>query len=932
MNRTSKALVIFGALLIWYALVGFLIAPALIRHFGEAQLKENFNPDSSIAKVRINPFTGAFRVEGLQVSDLSGTWSLAWEKAEINLSGLTLLRFYPVVDVVRLTGADARYEYRAKAESVETVEPADGGDGDWRALVERLNLTEIPELRVDLLEVTDGRFEFIDHSSAELFTKTIDPINFTLRDFTTVVEGDSAMRFVAVSDEGASLSWEGDFQSRPIRSSGNLKLSGLAVHDLSPYYSRFIRFKLQRANFDLNLDYRLDLSDVDNLFQIESGQVELLDVLCEPVDQDNQLISIDSVRAEGLGFRFPQMTLDLASFRIETGETRIFRNAGGQINLAQLIVLPESADTPEPKPAEPTERDLPGLSYRIDEVSLRDYRIVWEDALEAGTANLEVNIPRMDITGLSSDLDVSFQLTAEYAIGDSGTASVEGSVTPMGPTADLQMNIESVPLDLLSPYARQFGRTEIREGTFDFDGRFQYTGGGEQTLSGDAKIRQIDLQYDGSLQTSWSLLAISGMRLDLSPFALAMETVALEQPEITYRLNPGADEAEAAPEASSSVAADTSLPIRIDALTVSDGRLSFNDGRFDPTPEIKMEAFKLELSGLDLDGGDPAKLSLSTQINGSPFQLNGEINANRYKEATRLQATLSGLSLPAFSAYSGQAVGRLIANGSFELESDWTIEASQLKASNKIRIDQFELGDSVPSESAVSLPLDLAVTLLKGPGGVMDLSLPLSGDLSDPKVGVGQIVRTALVGLVTNVAAAPFKLLSGLVGTEADLSVVSFAPGSGELPPAMLKRLNTLAEALKERPGLKLAITPQISGDDEQLLAEAKLRLDLMGDDNPGDEALYRKRLTRSYREAMEASGSPDRETKADTEAGLEKMVAALLPGIEITDTDRAELAAERAAAIREHLELAQGIDANRLTIQDPEVGAAESGAKFDLK
>jgi hypothetical protein len=277
-------------------------------------------------------------------------------------------------------------------------------------------------------------------------------------------------------------------------------------------------------------------------------------------------------------------------------------------------------------------------------------------------------------------------------------------------------------------------------------------------------------------------------------------------------------------------------------------------------------------------------------------------------------------------------VGRRIANGRLNLESDWTIQSSQLKASNKIVIEQLEFGDSVKSESAVSLPLDLAVTLLKGPNSVMDLSLPLSGDLSAPEVSVGQIVRTALVGLITNVASAPFKMLSGLVGTEQDLSTVNFEPGDSSLPSDMVARLNVLSTALKERPALKLAITPQISQADRKQLSQVKLRLELMGGDDSKDEKLFRKRLTKRYSEMMEATGTPDEDIRADEASGFQKMVATLLPTVELSETEVSALAAARAMSIREHLVTAQGIAPERLTFAELEPDSETSGARFDLQ
>ncbi|MGZ0655818.1 DUF748 domain-containing protein [Coraliomargarita sp. W4R72] len=934
MNRLSKVLVICGALLIWYTLVGFLVAPALIQHFGERQLQKNFSSDSVISKVRINPFTGSLRVEGLSVMDQAGAWSASWQQAELNLSAATLIQFYPVVDVVRLVGADIRYEKRS-SEAVESEVTVTEANGGWRDLVNELNLTEIPELRIDLLEVSQGRVEFVDQTAATTYKKVVNPIDFTLRDLTTVVAGDTAMSFLAEMDDGATLSWQGDFKSQPIRSSGTFSLSGLAVNDLSPYYSQFIRFHLKRAVFGLGFDYQLDLSNLDNIFQIQDGDLTLTEVLCEPIDQSDQLISVDSVSLDGIDFRFPEMALEVASIQVASGGTRIFRDMDGQINLAQLLVLPAATGEAAVE-VTPSESSLPELSYRIEKISLSDYRIVWEEALAAGMANLTVEIPQMELSGVSSDLDAPFQLLAHYKIGDSGNAHIAGSVVPAEPTLDLSMKIEGLPLQLLSVYAQNFGETEIETGTFNFDGRFQYAATGEQLLTGNASIRGLALVYAENLETKWSGLDVQGLRLDLAPFALAMEAVALDQPEIIFtRTVP--EVREEAPEVAQAASrgevdrASEATPIRVGIFSISEGHVTFIDESMQPVSQVEMDSFGLILRDLDLAASQPAELDLNTNINGSAFEIHGALNASQLKETTHLKASLRGLSLPAFSSYSGQAMGRRIASGRFNLESDWVVEASQLKASNQIRIEQLEFGDKVESEHAISLPLDLAVTLLKGPNGVMDLSLPLSGDLNDPKLGIGQIVRTAIVGLITNVAAAPFKLLSGLAGGgEEDLSMVSFDTGSAILAPAMVSRLNTLATALKERPGLSLAITSQVSQKDEVTLAEAQLRRELLGDSDPSDETLYRNALTKRYRELIKIAGTPDEAARADEKAELDQMVAALLP--ELSNEDRSKLAASRAAVIRDHLLTAQGIAAERVSIAAPELSASESVARFDLK
>ncbi|TVP75664.1 MAG: DUF748 domain-containing protein [Puniceicoccaceae bacterium] len=925
-----------------YALLGFLIVPALVKHFGQKYLQENFSEASAIAAVKMNPFRASVRVEGLFVTDADNTWSAAWESAELNLSAASLLRFYPVVNELRLVGADLRYEKRATDSAVDdVVSPAEDGAGsDWRTLVGELNLLDIPKLRVDLLEVEAGRFEFVDLTAAGTFKKTVDPINFTLRDLTTVIEGtsDTSMRFLAETDGGGRLSWEGDLMSQPIRSTGHFSLSGLAIHDLSPYFAERIRFDLKRAVYALEFDYELDFSDLEHLLRIRHGQMALTDVLAEPLEGEHRLISVDSVLLDGIDFQFPAMALKVSQVTIEDGATRVFRDADGQINLAQLIAVRESpAETLAAAPQR--EDSLPALSYRIDQISLVNYHIIWEDVLAAGMANLTVEIPQMQLRDVSSDLQAPFRIEADYRVGDSGTARIEGSVAPAGPEVDIALQVQSLPLQMLSLYAEEFAATVLEAGTFDFEGRLQYASAGGQSLSGNAALMGVALKYDADAGANWSRLGLQGIQLELSPLALRLESVKMDQPEFFFTLTAASESAEVAgqsdtPDQSEAASSRPATPVRVDSVEVAGGRFTFKDARLESAPEIRIDRLDLSLIGLDLAGSEPAQLKLDTRINGSRLQAEGDIDLNQIKETTRLKASLEGLSLPAFSAYSGQAVGRGIGSGLFNLEADWQIEASQLRASNRMRIEDFTLGERVESDNATRLPLDLAVTLLKGPSGVMDLSLPLSGDLSDPRIGLGQIIRTALFGLITNVASSPFRMLAGLAGGSADedLSFVSFEPGSAELGTAMVSRLNTLAAALKERPGIQLSMTAQISADDWSSLLEKELRLDVLAGADPEDEALFHRSLTQRYRAFMRDAGTPDRETSAEDEAGLRTMVEALLPGIELSSEERARLASARTAVIREHLVAAQGVDTERLSVDEAELDASDSVVKFDLK
>jgi hypothetical protein len=129
-----------------------------------------------------------------------------------------------------------------------------------------------------------------------------------------------------------------------------------------------------------------------------------------------------------------------------------------------------------------------------------------------------------------------------------------------------------------------------------------------------------------------------------------------------------------------------------------------------------------------------------------------------------------------------------------------------LDAQHHIVMDQLEFGEKTASKDAVSLPVKLAVALLKDRNGVIDLPLPVTGSLDDPKFRLGPIIWKVLLNLLEKAVTAPFALLGSLFGSGPDLQFIDFRPGSNDLAPAESDKVKGLVKALQERPQLKLEI------------------------------------------------------------------------------------------------------------------------------
>jgi outer membrane protein OmpA-like peptidoglycan-associated protein len=153
-----------------------------------------------------------------------------------------------------------------------------------------------------------------------------------------------------------------------------------------------------------------------------------------------------------------------------------------------------------------------------------------------------------------------------------------------------------------------------------------------------------------------------------------------------------------------------------------------------------------------------------------------------------------------------QFAGYKVEKGIMTLGLNYKVLNNELTASNNILIDRFELGEKVENPNAVSLPLELAVALLKDSSGKIKMDVPITGSLNDPQFSLGSIVADALINVISKVITSPFRALGSLADTEKDLSVINFTAGSSLLTKPQQEKLDNLAKALIERPILNLDI------------------------------------------------------------------------------------------------------------------------------
>lgn len=1018
-----KTLIILLILLAEYTLFGFILLPMLLRHFGEKALQEHVTAGAVVEKVKMNPFTMRLEVIGLELPNADGDPWVTTESAVLDLSMASVFRWYPVVDELTLQ----KPYLRIVREATEKPDvSADEEGSDWREAMAALGAKEIPEFELHRFSVAGGHVEYSDPTGTEAFEMLVDPLDFTVLDFSSADAEEDSFSFAATTPSGTSIRVEGSMLVEERVLLLDIQLEDVQLDELSPYYTDFTNFAVKRAVFGTELDVRVDFRDLDNCLAVSNLNAELKEVLLERLDDDNRIISLDRMTVEGMEARFPEPEVHLDRLRFENGATRVARDSDGNLNLVSLFTIQSSEEAIEVPELEAEALEAgPGLAWSIGSMEIEGYSIQWEDRYGSIEADTELMVETFILEGLSDNLDERIPIRAAYRFGEEGVFVVDGRVALNGTWTELNVQIDRMPLVVSGPYLREALGAGLESGTMDMLGQirggpeegYNYSGllginacrvtspvqgiasiGFERfELEGDWEINVPSaLRYEGDVrlrsfvadidqmgepmeaklgQFDWAAtvafkqeeqILVSGdgalaslalrtvdtpmidlglerfefaeLELDAQQGQLALGSVALSGLDGQCVLLPSVDSeatvAASAPElvVNDEVPADPAVfAWELGRFSVTDGAFRVEDRSFKPAPVIELSDLGLELSNLSSVEGEIATLDLKTKVNKSPFTITGTLAPTHLKQATSLQLDLVGLALPPFSPYSGAAVGRKIENGIFTLEGDWTVEGSQLKARNQLRLDGFKFGERVP-DPAVSLPLDLALTLLRRPDGSISLSLPLSGDLSDPKASIGGIIISAFTNIIMKATTAPFGLIANMMGSEQDISKVEFQSRFATLSPDSISALNLIAKALEDRPGLKIKLAAEYTEGDVYALKEAALREALTGGKEV-DAEVYAKRLRKAYLRMLKDQGESDEAFSMETAGEADEVQIVMVESTVLAEDALALLCASREDVVFDFLTEVKGVDASRVSLsgQVPDAVGELSAVRFEL-
>ena len=675
-------------------------------------------------------------------------------------------------------------------------------------------------------------------------------------------------------------------ESQPWRlKAGVVKVENVAVDYTDRSRANPLALAVGVLNVSLNASAEVGTGPIKAI--VDDLEVKLSSISFLEAGDDTPFLSLDTLGLNDGRIDIGSREITITRVEATGGETNVVRGKNGRIRLLEML-------NPEDKGR--LKRDIAKTgakaraegkpwSFRLHMFEMNGFRVALQDNTIAPAIVYDLKDIRATLKNLTNDGKTPIDFKTNLKVAQGGSVRVSGQVSQVGDRADARAIITRINLKPLRPAVAMFTSLVLESGNISTSARVKYRSaksGPQLRANGSVSVSNLMLNEEdtGERFLEWKEMSASGLKFGLSPDRLQIEEVRLLEPGAKIVIFKdrsvnlvkvlkssdavGADTATHQEQAPVGVTSKdrTLFPVSIERIRVEKGVVDFADFSLVLPFVTHVTDLSGGAAGISSDPASRTMVKLEGKVDEYGFTtVAGGLSPFAPKTFTDLTVSFQNVEMKPLSPYSATFAGRKIASGTLNLKLEYKIHNSELLGDNKVVLDQFTLGQRVEAPNAINLPLDLAIALLTDTEGKIDLAVPVSGNVDNPKFSYGHVIRQALVNLITKIVTAPFRALGGLFGDkDGQMDAVSFHPGSDRLLPPELKKLKKVVEALEKRPQLRIVIQGRF-------------------DTKIDGEALRTERVKRALAEQMEVKIAPNEEpgpvafNNSKSQKALEKLL-----------------------------------------------------------
>ncbi|MCB2180805.1 MAG: DUF748 domain-containing protein [Desulfobulbaceae bacterium] len=808
-----------------------------------------------------------------------------------------------------------------------------------------------------------GTVYFTDESLATPFKTTVTPLDAEIHNFSTAQDTAAQYALSLLTQRKEKIEASGTFSTLPLLAASNVVLENIDIAAYSPYYEHVLLADLAADQCDLGATLNYSLEN-DSLLVSDIG-LTIGNLTVTGRDAANK-ITVPQLVIAASSVDVKERTVILGEVETANATLPLVQRKDGSLSLLDLFA--KAAPSSSPSSSEEKEQDAgqdASWSILATSLGITDYTISLRDEVPENPASFLIDQLNLKAENISTNGDDKGRVQLSLRLNKTGRASVNGSVGLSPLALHFDVDVNDVPFKAAQPYIDEKLNLMIGDGAGAITGIFDFSLDNDQpavSFSGNVSSRKflsMDSQHAEKI-FSWDDLVMRKMSFRINPLRISIGDVSVDglsanvwlDQEGKLNLSQIAGKSKESGQASAepeSPGEEGELPdIKIKQISILNSRIDFTDSSVSPNFSAALSDIQGHVKGLSSDKDVLAELDISSKLaDHSPLIMTGTLHPWQ-DFFTDITVNLHDMELNSVSPYTVKFIGYPLTKGKLNLDLHYLIEGKKLKSENKAFLNQITLGDFVKNETATSMPVPLAISLLKNRQGEIALDIPVSGELDDPEFSVGAIVFKVIFNLIIKAATSPFALLGSLFPDGGEVQFVRFEAASNMVVAADTEKLQKLAKALYDRPALNVELTGFVDVDKDKkemsrmrfyrLLQTEKMK-DLVKektvpnlDDVTIAEDEYEQYLTQAYKEAdFERPRNFFGFLKKQPPDFMEKL---LYDHIVITNDDLSKLASSRAKAVKDALVDEGPVEAERIFLVEAPLQKSEddlSGMRVEM-
>lgn len=247
---------------------------------------------------------------------------------------------------------------------------------------------------------------------------------------------------------------------------------------------------------------------------------------------------------------------------------------------------------------------------------------------------------------------------------------------------------------------------------------------------------------------------------------------------------------------------------RVDKLMIENGNINFSDYAL-------TEKFSIQANPLNIQADSINKLAkrivFSVKSGIIPYgDLFATLSINPKDSSDfDLEYILQGLPIAMFNPYTITYTSFPMDRGTLELNGKWNVKKGKIKSDNHLLLIDPRLNSKIKNDDKKHIPLPLIMYLILERDNVIDYSIPITGNLNDPKFHVKDIIYDLLKNIFIKPPSVTYRSEIKTIENEIEKSLtLKWLPRQQYLQASHIEFLDKMSDFLQNNPNESIDVYP----------------------------------------------------------------------------------------------------------------------------